>query len=183
MEDSTVFALICMTLIFTIIILVNITRAKKGAEQEQIFSKGTFSDVLQVKKRTPEAEKYLKIEESRQVNLAYHPTEYTYTGVTVGNVTTGGISKTDAHYTASLGGKTGGIYLAYIRYSSNVDPKQNKMIEHLGWIELPDDLLEIARKDKILEPLISKEIARDKQLDIRRISRKTAEYIISWLKG
>lgn len=110
-EASLVFAAI-------VIIIFFIMRAKdKGNEHavanEKEYLRYNGNDTVTILERCSGITAYLAVEQYRQSSYKFNPATATYTGVTVGGVTTGGWTVDEAHYSPEVGRYTGKYNLFY----------------------------------------------------------------------
>lgn len=118
---------------------------KRIAEKEEIlkenidFASGLSTPTL--KKRSSTSGMCFYISPFYDADFKYNPEEITFTSVTVGGVTTGGISKTDAHYSTTNKKPTG----RYLLMSNKVEIEK---------IILTDELLKEAKNDPNINKFI-----------------------------
>ncbi len=132
--------------IATVVVMVyGANKLRKTDGTEKAKSQITFVEkdkTLIVKERSSLNRNLLYISRYQETNLKYNPATATYTGATVGGVTTGGWDFQDAHYSIQGGAITDKFILWYRK-----NDKESKIIEK---IELSSQLAELAQRDKAL---------------------------------
>ena len=101
---------------------------------------------LIVREKSPLNKKLIYISRYQETNLKYNPATATYTGVTVGGVTTGGWDVSEAHYSMEGGTITDKFIMWYRK-----DEKQSAIIKE---IELTQEIADIAKRDSRLTPYL-----------------------------
>lgn len=173
-----------------------IAKTKAAATFTKVTS---YSGYLTIHSRSPITRSAINTDAERGVTLNYTPDKYIYTSATVGGITTGGVSKIDGGYSAGLGEKTG-VYNLYYKWAERSTDSRNLT----GWdgafiysIVLNDSDFNKAKENSKLRPLIvdqselidgrlamySSEIYLPNSLNVNRLSKETANYVLSWICG
>ena len=133
------------TVIFIVVFLVGYFFVKN--ERLKNFTYDERSGVLTVRKREANNRGSLSYMRIPLLQSQYVPASATYTGVTVGGITTGGVEVTEAHYESRSVGKTDRYYLYFKR--------SDKHDQHIvSKIELTNEDAAAAKKIKTLSPFL-----------------------------
>ena len=137
-------------LIATVVVMVYGTfRLRKTGDTEKAKALITFvenDELLIVKECSSLNKNLLYISRYQETHLKYNPATATYTGATVGGVTTGGWDFQEAHYSIQGGAITDKFILWYRK-----NDKESKIVEK---VELSSQLAELAKKDKALRQFL-----------------------------
>ena len=140
----------CLVVADLFVAIFVIKKLKDKANQDAIDkAKNLFSawsDSISIKKRCYTLSEYLTIERYRQTAYKYNAPTATYTGVTVGNVTTGGWTVDEAHYTLEGGQYTEKFNLCYIERKKDPNNKWKKVNHAITTVYLPEEDVEAAKK-------------------------------------
>lgn len=89
-------------------------KAEKAEKLTSYFSFDGGNNVFTIHKFHPDIGKYISMRRYEILHTGYQPETVSYTSVTVGNVTTGGVSKNDAYTYISGTSKTDKYKLEYL---------------------------------------------------------------------
>lgn len=169
---------------------------RSRAEYKRNGSFGTKGGLI-IRERHPSLLDAIQVEASHDINVGYTPDKYIFTSATVGGITTGGVSKIDGGYHASLGAKNGSYYLSYKYAQYNQFNDMRWSSGYVGAVSLNDTDYRIAMNNPTLKRYISDEnsisyystgydaiftnLEARHSLSLSNMSKSDAEYVKSWL--
>ncbi len=132
--SSTFFALIIAFIVAVVVLTKQTKKIEAKANIECVSDKR-----IAVSKQAEINKSVIHIRRYQETSLQYNPAKITYTGATVGGVTTGGLDYQDAYYSV----KGGNITNKFIMYFEKSD-KESMIVDE---IELSPNLVDKAKKD------------------------------------
>lgn len=109
-------------------------------------------DTIFVNERIPANRDMFSFVRHRETDFHYHAPSATYTSVTIGGVTTGGLNVEEGHYSASTGAKTDKYYLQFHRLDDRVTADKPIFVKN---IKLSDSDAEIAKDTPVIRNYLS----------------------------
>lgn len=168
------------------------------------FASGKGSPTL--KKRCPTSAKEFSIRPLYNHDFDYHPATATFTSVTVGGVTTGGIDVTKEHYSSKTTGRSGKYALFSVEENFEIcriilddrllnDAKSNSFIK--GFLQGNELVLEHENEDTKLSSgamenlkgyiksgnVISQNLQMQDIINAKKLTKEECEKILAWISG
>ena len=166
-DPGTIFVVLTIVVTLAIYIIVK-KQSQEAREDERTNLLMVSKNCLYVLKAESKNASALKMEKHRRTSYKYNPATITYTGATVGGVTTGGFSYDEAHYTSKAEGFTGKYDLWY----TDVDKKLHLVTD----IELSKSLVTSAKKNKTVAQFL-----KDNTLHLKHEDAKSEHHdAIAW---
>lgn len=176
-----------------VIIAVAAGKDNDAKEAKNYYTYEPYGDVINLKKRGPILKKCFTVEARTSYAFSYVPDKQLYTSVTVGGVTTGGVSTIKGGIQGVPTGKTGSYYL-WCKYARESGVNRGEWSgAFITSIVLPSNLFERAKANNVLSKYVVQRehlesnsgynSYKEKSLVVNNMSKSDCEYLLSWLCG